>query len=1292
MKMATKRLILIFSLISTVLLTLILASPQLTSADTIFADYEGGFPADWFQYQGGAVVSPSVDTIADTDSYALPGQVGDNDILRGTFNNTDFGGFGAAFNPSMNWADEDGVSYWFYGTNSGQTFTFEIQDGTPGMGVDRYHGTFVDDFKGWQEIDIPFTDFFYADYQENPPNDGLTLLDVRGWAYPLPPGAGSFAIDDMAVYGDGTVTLRVGFDTTEYAVVEGETATVTVSLNTTSASDVMVDVISTDGSAMAGEDYTAVNETVIIPAGDTSATFTVTTIDDSDDELAETALLTLGNVQGAELGINIATLSIGDNDESSGGGEKVEIVDDFEMGLPTGTDGDGLGVGFVTWNDPNSAISIAATSTDDAGIAAVPNNDGSNRVIELTSDVASWGGFTHAFENDALDTWVSQDWSSYEGIGFWYHGLGNGTLVFVDVIENRNAGATTDDAERWSYEWNDDTAGWQYIEIPFAALNRKDIGNGAPFDGWTGEEVHGWAFGTTATNGTELRYIDDFGTLIRVLGIDDFEDGLPTGTDGNGLGVGFVTWNDSNSSVSIATATTDSAGISAVPNMAGMNQVMELTSNIVSWGGFTHAFENDAVDTWVNQDWSTYEGLCFWYHGTGNGELVFVDVIENRNPGATTDDAERWSFEWADDQAGWRFMQIPFDAMNRKDIGNGAPFDGWSGEEVHGWALGTTATGGEMVRYVDEVSIYGNTGAEAVLEVEFATTALETAERGSAVIVVELNMPSTEDVMVNLSTAESYATPARDFTPIDVTITIPAGSTQAEVEFASIDDDEVEGTEQVMVILTDAVNAELGFARRAMVEIIDNDDPVACEINDIEGDHSYTVSGNTTLDVLELSDGGALSIPGQDSYEDVLNVGYNPGSAFTQHYPEPQDWSQTTGMSFWFYGNNTGNRVTVDILDNNVVTTAEVTPSDWVLLWSDEFDALPGSGFDRTKWSAEIGDGTMNGIPGWGNGELQYYGGENAVIDGENLIVAARQNSDPNKLCYYGMCEYTSSRLVSTDKFTAKYGRVEASVKVPFGQGIWPAFWMLGDDIGEVGWPQSGEIDIMEHIGREPTKAYGTVHGPGYSGGAGVGSGIDLGVNIADDFHQFAIEWEPNEIRWYLDGTQYFSVTPNDVSGEWVFDHPFYLIMNIAVGGNWPGYPDETSTFPQTMTVEYVRVYGAADTAERYSAQFVDNFTGWQQITLPYGIFERSADQPAGAPNDGFGLNEVWGYSFTMDGTGSYLLDQIMCEEGAPTSVNLTETSAFQHVETTGLLISVTALAVALIFWRIRKRTRTVNS
>lgn len=246
-------------------------------------------------------------------------------------------------------------------------------------------------------------------------------------------------------------------------------------------------------------------------------------------------------------------------------------------------------------------------------------------------------------------------------------------------------------------------------------------------------------------------------------------------------------------------------------------------------------------------------------------------------------------------------------------------------------------------------------------------------------------------------------------------------------------------------------------------------------------------------------------------------------------------------------------------------------PAVWSLVWSDEFDGPNGSGVDPTKWVLETGGS------GWGNNELEYYTPRlvNAHLENGALVIRALRETytGPDSMTR----NYTSARLKTQGKFSLTYGRIEARLKIPYGQGMWPAFWMLGANIGQVGWPTCGEMDIMENIGREPSKVHGTIHGPGYSGGNGLGAPYSLpnARPFADDFHTFAIEWEPNVIRFYVDGLLYTTRTPADLPAHsnWVFSKPFFILLNVAVGGSWPGNPDATTVFPQTMAVDYVRVY-----------------------------------------------------------------------------------------------------------------------
>ncbi|WP_369221034.1 family 16 glycosylhydrolase [Streptomyces sp. R39] len=236
--------------------------------------------------------------------------------------------------------------------------------------------------------------------------------------------------------------------------------------------------------------------------------------------------------------------------------------------------------------------------------------------------------------------------------------------------------------------------------------------------------------------------------------------------------------------------------------------------------------------------------------------------------------------------------------------------------------------------------------------------------------------------------------------------------------------------------------------------------------------------------------------------------------------------------------------------------------------FSDNFDGAAGSPVDSSKWTTETGDNVNNH-------EREYYtsGTNNAALDGQgHLVITARKENPANYQCWYGTCQYTSARLNTSGKFNAQYGHVEARMKIPRGQGMWPAFWMLGTPVN---WPDSGEIDVMENVGFEPSTVHGTIHGPGYSGANGIGAAYSLpnGQAFADAFHTFAVDWSPNSIKWSVDGTVYETRTPADVgSNTWVFNKPFFLILNLAVGGYWPGDPDSSTSFPAQLVVDSVSV------------------------------------------------------------------------------------------------------------------------
>jgi beta-glucanase (GH16 family) len=254
-------------------------------------------------------------------------------------------------------------------------------------------------------------------------------------------------------------------------------------------------------------------------------------------------------------------------------------------------------------------------------------------------------------------------------------------------------------------------------------------------------------------------------------------------------------------------------------------------------------------------------------------------------------------------------------------------------------------------------------------------------------------------------------------------------------------------------------------------------------------------------------------------------------------------------------------------------TTPPAAPPGWTLTFDDEFDGPPGAAPNSLQWLHEVG-GT-----GWGDNQLQYYTDrtDNAHLDGQgHLAITARRDSGFS--CWYGPCAYTSAKLTTRQPqlatFTQGYGHFEARIKMPTGKGIWPAFWLVGEDITYAGVAKAGEIDVMEVLGDKPAHVQQHAHGPSLDfGGA---TNLPVGESAAD-WHTYGIDWTPSRIDWHVDGRMTQSMTKEQAGEGWVFDHPFYLLLNLAIGGGWPGNPDDSTTFPATMLVDYVRAYTTTD-------------------------------------------------------------------------------------------------------------------
>ncbi|MEM6343769.1 MAG: family 16 glycosylhydrolase [Bacteroidota bacterium] len=237
------------------------------------------------------------------------------------------------------------------------------------------------------------------------------------------------------------------------------------------------------------------------------------------------------------------------------------------------------------------------------------------------------------------------------------------------------------------------------------------------------------------------------------------------------------------------------------------------------------------------------------------------------------------------------------------------------------------------------------------------------------------------------------------------------------------------------------------------------------------------------------------------------------------------------------------------------------THTSMELVWSDEFD---GSSLNESDWTYELGDGCDKGLCGWGNNELQNYTNDvsNLKIEDGRMTITARDDNN----------QYTSARIITQKKQEFQFGRIDARAKMPKGQGIWPAIWLLGTNIDEVSWPMCGEIDIMEIVGHEPDVTHGTVHFDDSGYKTSTSSYTLVGSDFSDEFHVYSIVWDRNIMTWYIDNIP-FKTFRKDNIGTYPFNQPFFFILNVAVGGNWPGNPDGSTSFPQEMVVDYVRIF-----------------------------------------------------------------------------------------------------------------------
>ncbi len=1207
----------------------------------IVDDFEAGVPAEWFQYGDyGSGTNISYTTPA-TDT--VPGLTS-NHVLSITYNSAGWGaGLGKNLAPD-NWSAYDGLSFWFKGMNSGATFRMVLSENKSDPSADtaeRFAYEFVDNSAGWRYISIPWGAFFRDGWQpDGAPDDGFTLTEMWAYALVLPiDTSGTVYMDQVRLFKLANVDdFETGVPSTWFQY--GDYGSGTSISYTTPATDTVPGltsnhVLSTTynsagwgagmGRNLTPDDWSAYDGLSFWFKGmNSGATFRVVLSENKSDPSADTAERFAYEFVDNSAGWRHISIPWGaffrdgwQPDGAPDDGFTLTEMWAYALVLPIDTNG----TVYVDQVSLFGSLVEAPRPTADFDQAIyLVNEDVGEAIITAKLDMPATGPITVSYHTADDGALAGSDYTAVSGDLVFQPG--QTTITFTVPIIDNNIYEASENVTLFLEEAQKPGT----ITIIIGGRN----------------------------NPAKLVILDDETPPDTKL-IDNFESDLFMVRNTFNTDIGFVRWGSNDADKPVLTTTQI---VTAVPGMTVSNTVLSIAYDITAWGGLTHNFEDQGE--WVTQDWSAYDGFRFWLYGNNTGGQIQVEIFDNQSLGSTGDNAERWYYRITDNYNGWKQFHLPFAAFQRRtDWQPGdAPKDGFNLTEVSGYAFGLPAGTGAQTAYLDQVEIYGEREAgDMPLRVNFSTYAYAVTEGQTAQVRVMLNTTSTQEVSVQYVMTEDTALADEDYVPGTGTLTFAPGTTVQTITVQTINDPGMEKEEELMLALFNPTNATLGQKATAPLFIRDNDVPDAGLIDDFDSLMGIKTSGGVTATVTQVMSGTVRQpqavlvdpVPGQWKENNILSVTYALPSmtgSLTHMLPMGRDSSTYDSMGFWFYGMNTGTTMTLTLLDNRA---PDPGPSGWDLVWSDEFEGAAGAAPDPTKWGYDIGG------KGWGNRELQYYTDkrENSALDGDgHLVITATESTTTTYECNHtlpdyepGTCGYTSARLLTQDKYEFAYGRAEARIQVPFGQGIWPAFWSLGANFDDVDWPNCGEIDIMENIGKEPNTVHGTVHGPGYSGGSGIGGGHTLTEALANDYHVYAIEWEPEEIRWYIDDTQYFTVTPSMLpeGTEWVFDHPFFLIMNVAVGGYWPGYPDDTTQFPQTMHVDYVRVYQGPDTSERFETTFNDSFTGWKQLTLPYEDFTRSATQPTNAPDDGLTLSEVWGYGFSMPSgsNGGFYLDDV---------------------------------------------------
>ena len=535
------------------------------------------------------------------------------------------------------------------------------------------------------------------------------------------------------------------------------------------------------------------------------------------------------------------------------------VFDDMEHGDPFNN-------GWFAFKG-RSAVGASARSAD------VPPVGGGSFSLETGwgsgGTPGFYGGFGRGFEVDTSGT---------DHFSFWINP--NAGQSYTLELNLQEAGADPDEFQ-FNCVVSDSGpcavagAGWQLVSIPMADFSDDNSNLG------TGDGSLDTALAAVVVvvvgSGSDVNFRTDYwafsaAPLVPRTVVDDFENGLPNGADPDGAPLGFYTFQGAGSSIEITTEQTPPAP--TLPEVGEPNNVLTMDVDSTSFAGFIHAFENDAVDTWVPQDWSRAEGISFWMYGQNSGAQLFMDILDNRTPGSTTDDAERFTVPFVDDFSGWQLLEFPFADFVRKEIGNGAPNDGLGLVEMHGYALGALNTGDPQTFYVDEVSVYG-VGEPPALAVNFSQQNTFIGEGATGQVGVRLNRPMGPDdpaeLSIDYATERSNGVPGEDFTPTSGTLTFTnGGPSELTFDVETFDNTKFTGDKQIVIRLTNPVDVERGALFQGSVLIDDDDDFDPKLLDDFEqGAFLWDAEGMVDIDTQRVQVGDADERPGQDQVENI---------------------------------------------------------------------------------------------------------------------------------------------------------------------------------------------------------------------------------------------------------------------------------------------------------------------------------------------------------------------------------------------------------------------------------------